>query len=95
MLLPIIQMMPVVMRVAVAASLAAVAAHLVGAHAMDLMILRRHQAKRNQDWQPEAYWAISYRIKGDQKVEPLDGGSNDAVRMQPLMRKKDRVQQRT
>jgi len=48
MLLPIIQMMPVVMRVAVAASLAAVAAHLVGAHAMDLMILRRHQAKRNQ-----------------------------------------------
>ena len=83
-------MMPVVMRVAVAASLAAVAAH-----AMDLMILRRHQAKRNQDWQPEAYWAISYRIKGDQKVEPLDGGSNDAVRMQPLMRKKDRVQQRT
>ena len=55
-------MMPVVMRVAVAASHAAVAAHLVGAHAMDLMILRRHQAKRNQDWQPEVYWAINYRI---------------------------------
>jgi len=67
MLLPIIQMMPVVMRVAVAASLAGVAAHLVGTHAMDLRISRRHQAKRIQDWQPEAYWAINYRIKGDQK----------------------------
>jgi len=60
-------MMPVVMRVAVAASLAGVAAHLVGTHAMDLRISRRHQAKRIPDWQPEVYWAINYRIKGDQK----------------------------